>query len=606
MRQPPASADTTGRGQPVGRLPVFLCLAWLLAAPVPAAVDQGQLKELVELARAGAPQLALARLQQLQPAPDKDLVGWMAWERERIHMLEAKRAWVSIRKRLETLPAGVPDDFRRWALTRRAAAEIEDGAVVAARATLRSLLWHVDDLQLGDTAAWRRMVVRTYLKNDLLEDARTALLRYRLDFGDGNPEWRWLAARVELRTGHPQAALALVADEQRGVGKVLQLIARLHTRKTGAGAIEAEASELAAREDTPPGVRGLLLGVAAEAAAVPGPTLEHVRYLEQALAQPYDEEIGAHLLGLDPDRLWNAYLELGKQWGNREQRLLGRDEDWYFPAVEVMEKEPLRARILFAVLAEYGTEAQRRSLAHEYLVSLLEEEPGGKRVVERLYLESGRYRDPARLPRVIRYRLIDQALEKGDLATASRLMAGLKAPPSGTGRFEWDLRRARVAIFTGDLKGGVRLLEGLLDGEELDGKRVDRLLQVVFDLQTVQQHKRALALFDRLLARPLDLQQRRELLFWKADSWEALGRHDRAAWFYLKSATLGDPLAMDPWAQTARYRAAKALVGAGYLDDARQIYHSLLRATRDKARQAVLQGELQRLRLLATRKPEQP
>jgi len=124
------------------------------------------------------------------------------------------------------------------------------------------------------------------------------------------------------------------------------------------------------------------------------------------------------------------------------------------------------------------------------------------------------------------------------------------------------------------------------------------LLQVVFDLQTVQYHQRALLLFGAVLDKQLDLQQRRELLFWMADSLQVLEQYDQAAYLYLKSATLSDPMAMDPWAQTARYRAAKALVEAGLLQDARQIYGSLLRATRDASRKAVLENEIQRLHLL--------
>jgi predicted negative regulator of RcsB-dependent stress response len=61
-------------------------------------------------------------------------------------------------------------------------------------------------------------------------------------------------------------------------------------------------------------------------------------------------------------------------------------------------------------------------------------------------------------------------------------------------------------------------------------------------------------------------------------------------------------MAMDPWAQTARYHAAKALVEAGLLEDARQIYSSLLRATRDASRRAVLENEIQRLHLVKATK----
>jgi len=150
-------------------------------------------------------------------------------------------------------------------------------------------------------------------------------------------------------------------------------------------------------------------------------------------------------------------------------------------------------------------------------------------------------------------------------------------------------------------------LQQLLDTGTADwsSKHADRLLQVLFDLQTVQHHREALELFGALLEKPLEAQQRREVLFWMAESLQALEQFDQAAYLYIKSATLTDLQAMDPWAQTARYRAAKALVKAGLLDDARRIYSSLMRATHDASRKAVLNNEIQHLRLIDTVKTEE-
>ena len=91
-----------------------------------------------------------------------------------------------------------------------------------------------------------------------------------------------------------------------------------------------------------------------------------------------------------------------------------------------------------------------------------------------------------------------------------------------------------------------------------------------------------------------------------AASLPAMEKYDEAAYLYLKSATLQDPMAMDPWAQTARYHAAKMLAEAGLVEDARQIYSSLLRATRDASRRAVLENEIQRLHLVSATKREDP
>jgi hypothetical protein len=370
-----------------------------------------------------------------------------------------------------------------------------------------------------------------------------------------------------------------------------------------AAAVEEMAVEQAQQTDAPQ-LKSAFWGLAAAAAKKARQPYRQIEYLEHALALPFDHELMHGVLELDADQLWDAYLQQGKRIGNSEQKLLGNDEDWYFPATEALGKEPLRARVLFSVLSEYGSDAQRRSLAHEYLVRMLDDLPNGKLLVRRLYLESQRFADVGNLPPVIRYRLIDEALESGELQTASRLMAGLAEPPTGGDRFAWDLRRARVAIFTDEVASGVKVLQHLLGEQELvwDKQKVDRLLQVVFDLQTLQYHQQALALFTTLLEKPLDQQQRRELLFWMADSLQELEQYEQAAYLYLKSATLTDATAMDPWAQTARYSAAKALVEAGLLEDARQIYGGLLRATRDTSRKAVLQNEIQRLHLVSSAK----
>ena len=63
----------------------------------------------------------------------------------------------------------------------------------------------------------------------------------------------------------------------------------------------------------------------------------------------------------------------------------------------------------------------------------------------------------------------------------------------------------------------------------------------------------------------------------------------------MRSATLLDPRAMDPWGQTARYNAAESLSKAGLVDDARRIYRSLLRVTEDADRKGVLRMRLQQL-----------
>lgn len=606
MREPPATAIVRFDGQPGRRLPVFICL-WLVLATafsfpaVARALDSKGLQELVQLARAGAPQLALRRMDAEQPAADQDLVQWTAWEQERLQILASQGLDARLIDRVNRLPAGVDARFQRQVLSLKADAQLRTGQAQDARATVRTLLWsHAAGADNRSLARWRRLVVRSYLLEAKIEDARLALLRYRQDFGDEDPQWRWLSARVMLQGGHADSAVKLLQQDETPQGRFLRYAAQLKAAPQQAAEVEKLALEQAQQAATPQ-LQSAFRGLAARAAGQAGQPWRQIEYLEHALALPFDQELIHGVLVLDADQLWDAWLQQGKRIGNREQKLLGNDEDWYFPATEAVEKDPLRARVLFAVLSEYGSDARHRSLAHEYLVGMLDDLPGARRLVRRLYLESRHFADVDRLPPVIRYRLIDEALEAGELNTASRLMDGLAEPPAGADRFAWNLRRARVAIFTGKVDAGVKILEQQLAGPDADWepKHTDRLLQVVFDLQTLQAHRQALKLFTALLDKPLEPQQRRELLFWMADSLQALEQYEQAAYLYLKSATLTDVTAMDPWAQTARYHAAQALVEAGLLQDARQIYTGLLHATRDASRKAVLQNEIQRLHLVA-------
>jgi hypothetical protein len=606
-------------GQPGRRLPVFVCSTgkycvsliagvWLLVTTsLVYAVDGSALREISQLARSGAPQLALRRMEVEQPGFEDNAVDWMTWERERLQILRNQHMDAALVKRVQALPSDIDERFLHFAKTLGVESQLQLGDIPAALASVRALIWqhgaHAEPEQLEQ---WRRLVVRAYVREDRVEDARLALLRYRQDYGTDNSEWRWLSARVSLQAGHPRSALKRLAGVDQPRGRFLYQLAALEAGEGKASDIAKEAVKKAAAATTP-GLQRAWWSLAARAAAKANKPYDEVRYLEHALALSPDPELALLFPAVNADHLWQQYLALGQQIGNQEQRLLGNDDDWYFPATEAIEKDPLRARIFFAVLAEYAGNEQRRSLAHEYLVGLLDELPEGKRLVRTLYLNATRYAQADRLPAVVRYRLIDEALETGDLETASRLMNGLAEPPRGQDRFEWTLRRARVAIYTGDVPAGVTLLQQLLGAEQAadwSSKRADRLLQILFDLQTVQHHREALELFDALLEKPLEAQQRRELLFWMAESLQALEQFDQAAYLYLKSATLTDLQAMDPWAQTARYRAAKALVEAGLLGDARRIYTSLMRATRDASRRAVLNSEIQRLRLVGTIKTE--
>ena len=160
----------------------------------------------------------------------------------------------------------------------------------------------------------------------------------------------------------------------------------------------------------------------------------------------------------------------------------------------------------------------------------------------------------------------------------------------------WEFRRARVFVMAGDPEQGANVLSAVLDGEaDLDKKATDRLMQVLFDLQTVGEHEQAYMLFAKLLARTGDIQLRREILYWMADSRKAQKQYDAAAVLYMRSAEHPAQELPDLWAQSALYQAAEALTEAGFINDAQSLYKRLLKLSNDEARRAVLQRRLQQL-----------
>ncbi len=298
------------------------------------------------------------------------------------------------------------------------------------------------------------------------------------------------------------------------------------------------------------------------------------------------------------DNLWQAYLDYGLYLGNKAQFLIGNDEPWLKAADKAGKSTPVKARSFYAVVLHRGTRAEHRTVAAESLRKTLQKDDHGGVLLSKLFLDSSYYTDVAAIPLSIRHALVDFALSESRIADASQLMATMQEPPPGADNFMWHLRRARILVMGGQPQQGSAALVALLESEQaLDKEQLDRLMQVVFDLQTVGDHEEAIQLFETVFAHSEDDQLRREVVYWMADSRKAQGKYDEAARLYLKSANLLDPQAGDPWAQTARYQAAEALAKAGLKTDAGELFTQLLRVTKDPGRRAVLNRELQRLRL---------
>lgn len=586
------------------RIASFLIAATLLLAggPLPAVAEgHADLKTISDLARSGAPQLALRMMDRDQPVFADSPQVWRTWERERIYIYQSSKHWTAITRRLRDLPAGIDPAFRAWAREAEAKAWLEQGRGAKSRQLLRAILWEGSTVPDAETRARaRRLIIRSFLVSHEPADAQAAIQRYRQDYPQAAGDWRLMQARLYLSEGHPADALELLKRAQGQNGHPLMLLTQLRAETLPAGGVMRKAVSLGSDKDMPSDERRAAWAVAAEAAQVLGNRDARIAALQRGLALPAAAG-GESEPHLDADMLWTAYLDLGQEEGNALRLVVGDDEAWFAAAEKKYANDPVRARALYAVVALNAFDAGHRNFAQWRFAKSLEEGPGGSAILAALYLHSSRFTDIDAIPAPVRYMLADHALSEPDIPLASKLMAGLDKPPPEANAAAWQLQRARVLILGGRVDAGIKALQKLFGGKtKLD---TDHVLQVVFDLQTVGRHKAALQFFRELLNRPLDAEHHREMLYWMADSYKALGDHVEAARLYLQSAIQPGPFTMDPWAQTARYHAAEELAAAGLVADARRLYQELLNATQDPGRQAVLRRALQQLLLVTSGEP---
>ncbi|HEB56225.1 MAG TPA: hypothetical protein ENI98_07955 [Gammaproteobacteria bacterium] len=545
--------------------------------------------------------LALKVLEQQQQAITVDPERWVAQEKLRIRIYQATADWPDLVARLQNLPAIVPLDFYLQARTELAAALIKMSRGRAALAILRELIWTQaldPDVARANLLNWRRMVIDAYRVSGQKQDAYRAAARLQHDYGNQDLSDVIRYAKILLELGRAEEAMdRLAAKAQQPQAAMLYLLAQLRSgARTPQDIVHAGLQQLREPGFRPDLKAGLwaLVAEAAQASHDPG---TRANALEHVLGAEKKDRPEKSLFDFTPDTLWNAYLDFAMSIGNQSHFLIGEDQQWQQAAQAATQKQPVRSRALHTLLIFKGQTTLDREMAVKDFLHSLSQGPQGKRLLRRLFLNSTRFKSYQDIPEAARHTLADIALAVPDIELASALMATVKKPPPGADQFFWYLRRARILILGGKGEQGAEALEEMLQQSQyFEPAQLDRLMQVIFDLQTVDLHVQAYALLSRLLSLTDDVKLQREIYYWMADSKKAQRQFVDAARLYLESAMFTDAKAMDPWAQTARYQAAVALGKAGLLNDARTIYRHLLRVTTDTARKAVLQRELQKLR----------
>ncbi len=553
-----------------------------------------RLDVLKHISAAGAPALTLKMLDQAQPRVDSDLYEWILWEQERYKILSRWQEWDRLLVRLEGLPIDIPDQFKNQAITYKAKAYMELGQTGTTRNILRNQLWQDDADLVDEYQTWRRLVIASYLKDGRIEDARIAMLRFDQDFNSKEESWLLLRATVLVQTQRYDQAIQVLEGQQSWQARYTTLLAKFHAGRVTANDLWKQVKKALASQDANSEESATLWALAIFASEKMSP-VDRVVALEQYFKNPTGSSIP--LFKYKTDRLWHAYAEYADLVGNRSELLVGDDAGWLEVAQNTARSTPIKARSLFALLMAKSHDSEIiNPAAHGYLQTFKQIEEPERNLLNQLFNHSDAFKDASRIPPLMRYELVDLALKNADIVEATRLMSGLTTYPEGTDRQSWLLRQSRVLVLGGRYKESNQIMQVLIsEYTEPTAERTDKILQVLFDLQSVNLHEEVIQHFNHLLRVGVDARQHREILFWIGDSYKGLKKYNQAALLYLQSAMLPDPEAMDPWAQTARFNAAESLQKSGLVDDARRIYQGLLAITQEPARRSLLNHNIQQL-----------
>jgi tetratricopeptide (TPR) repeat protein len=407
-----------------------------------------------------------------------------------------------------------------------------------------------------------------------------------------------LETTILVRAGKPSAAYLRIGEIKTHEGRLLGLLAALRANVLAPKLVLARAEALAEETRNKPLLQWQVWALAGEAAARAGESVRRIYALERALTLARLHPAPERLLTARPEDLWQAYARYAEAIGNDKRLLIGQDAKWFKHAESYKRDDAMQARAFYAFLAGRAADPGKRALATRRLADSLIEDGRGE-VLRALYTASDRYADLDAVPAYVRYRLTEVALDGYDIAFAGRLVRGLDAAPDGQDEKLWALRRARVLVYSGQYADANRLLAGTLTGSKtLSDELIEKILQVIFDMQAAHRHAEAIALLETLLPVAGNRQTQREILYWIAESRAALGEYQQAAELYLRSASQHHPTGGDMWGQTARYHAAEALGKAGLTQDARLVFQALLKHTEDAKQRAVIERSIQQLWLI--------
>ncbi|MDH5436316.1 MAG: hypothetical protein OEX83_06105, partial [Gammaproteobacteria bacterium] len=473
----------------------------------------------------------------------------------------------------------------------------EQGAGKTARDILLKQIWS-EPLRTKKELEkqWQFQIISSYLQEGKSGDTDTTIKLFIKEFGASDKALQVLQARYFLMNGMPEKVSTVLNRNDKGEAYALYLYGRLQSKQIKSATIMNSAIKAAGKKKESDQNKFRFWLLSARAALKTEYYAQYVKSMEQA-TQLLDEAPIDELFYHNADRLWLAYESYALFLAGKEGLVGYKDDPWFALADKQLKKRPERARAIHALLASGAKTEENRIKAHKLLVKNLTRVKNGADIVQQLYMHSSRFGDSTIIPLAVRRYLADKAVKDGKIKLASTLVNGLEEDTDNKNRLNEILRRARIHIMAGNTPEGTRILQDILVADESIGsEQLDRVMQVVFDLQTVNEHFTAYSLFELLYDRTENKKRKREMLYWMADSKRALTEYDEAARLYLLSAYLNDNKSSDPWAESAKFQAARALSDGGYIKDSYELFNKLLRSSSDPRHRQVLKQELEKLR----------
>ena len=534
------------------------------------------------LAASGAPQTALARIAQLQPATPA-APRWGDWEQLRCELLYQLNRHQELAQRVATLPSTAPDKVARVCLLQGARAAIAIAQGASARDFLARLIWRQEPAA-DELREARLLVIDSYLAERKPQDAYALMLRYQLDF---KPVERDTAARFVdalLAAGMEKEAVNWLSQLDDASALKLQL--RLKTGLIAPAAAISQARAALAKADH----SAAWWSVLQQAAALQKDRALYVEALENLLQRAGDKS--PEPLAALAAELWQSYTAMAQDAANQNQLLVGDDANWIDHASRRAATSPAVARALFAYLTQQSKFGDTRRNAQLQLAYSLQSSKLGLTAL-RLFGDAARF-PVAQLDPQARYLLGSLALEHNQPLTAARYWQGLATPPT-LDQDEWRVRLAQVLIRAGATDPGAALLRALAaGGKALPAGIMQHAVATVQELQDGGNAKTADELYRALL--PLaEAPQRREILFGRGRIAEAGSDFSKAAEYLLEAALLIEARATDALAVNARLAAAANLGRAGLKDDARAQFNWLQKNVKDPEKLELIRRELQKL-----------